>query len=469
MSTQEAARASKSARPVPVGETVGASRVLVLLRRLRAGLARLDAGTSISFKLLVPIAVLGVAGSLYTSWHIAGSVRSQLEEELDEQAALIAEGIKADIFANQEHTAPDELLSAVQAHIDALLAEEASVLRVNLYGTVAGRPAVIASSDSESIGPAGVALREEAEELKQAFRSQEAFYGTVVVEGQRAREAVVPIQVPGQPPMAVGAYISTAEQDADVASLIRTCLTGTLGTLAVILVIIVGLMRFVTVSRQRRLLAATARMQAGDYTARVEGVSVVEPRDEILLISSRFNAMADAIETLHQEIIEQARTDALTGLHNRRYAMEALERELHQARRSGEPLSVIVVDLDKLKELNDTCCHLAGDDALRLVARTLQKTIRAGDIPSRFGGDEFLIVLPACDGEVLSSILERIQAETQDVECPYDNMAEPRPITLSGGGTTLRLGDTVDSLIQRADAALLEAKRAGRNQVRVAA
>ncbi len=130
---------------------------------------------------------------------------------------------------------------------------------------------------------------------------------------------------------------------------------------------------------------------------------------------------------------------------------------------------MIVVDLDKLKELNDTCGHVAGDDALRLVARTLEKTLRAGDIASRFGGDEFLVVFPSCDGDALASILERIQAEMRDVECLYCNTAEPLRITLSGGGATMRLGDTVDSLIRRADTALYVAKRSGGARLMAAA
>jgi diguanylate cyclase (GGDEF)-like protein len=146
-----------------------------------------------------------------------------------------------------------------------------------------------------------------------------------------------------------------------------------------------------------------------------------------------------------------------------RFATDALDREIARVRRQGAPLSVIMVDLDGLKQVNDRHGHGAGDRAIRQAAACLNGVLRGGDYAARVGGDEFVAVLPNCGPEMLGVVIERLQSAAREAG------VSPASCTVSAGGAVLRDGDDADSLLHRADEAMYGAKRAGKDQSRIAA
>jgi len=173
----------------------------------------------------------------------------------------------------------------------------------------------------------------------------------------------------------------------------------------------------------------------------------------------------DATEaTLH----ELATRDPLTNLYNRRAFEDAALREEAQARRSGYPLSLLLVDLDHFKRVNDTAGHAAGDALLVAVCRILLDTLRRSDVCGRVGGDEFCALLPATNHEGALRAAERLREAVRATR--FDVLAEINPVTLSVGVATLASGrvDSYDALVARADKALYVAKEAGRDRVEAA-
>jgi diguanylate cyclase (GGDEF)-like protein len=162
--------------------------------------------------------------------------------------------------------------------------------------------------------------------------------------------------------------------------------------------------------------------------------------------------MVDEIERL-------ATRDALTGLANRRLLEETLDLELARARREGTPLSVVVVDVDNFKEINDTHGHLVGDDVLRDIGSVLDANTKAFDLAARYGGDEFVVILPGCTRADVETVGQRLR---RAVAAGVDGI----PVSVSAGVATLP-DDAADGerLLVAADAALYEAKRAGRDRV----
>jgi len=156
-------------------------------------------------------------------------------------------------------------------------------------------------------------------------------------------------------------------------------------------------------------------------------------------------------------------TDDLTLLYNRRYVNDVLPREMDRARRYGHDLSVLMLDLDHFKKVNDTHGHEIGDQILRGLGDRLRAFGRFADVPSRWGGEEFLVVLPETGASRAREVAERLRRGAG--EQPYRTDAGPVRVTLSIGVASLQAGDDPTSLVRRADEALYRAKRAGRNRV----
>ncbi|HEY4015570.1 MAG TPA: diguanylate cyclase [Polyangiaceae bacterium] len=155
-----------------------------------------------------------------------------------------------------------------------------------------------------------------------------------------------------------------------------------------------------------------------------------------------------------------ARHDVLTGLLNRRGAEEALEREASRAKRLGAPLSIALIDVDLFKRINDSRGHAAGDEVLTRVARAVQSSARAIDAIARWGGDEFLVLLPGTPLVGARAFAERVRAAAE-----LSGDAPGEPVTLSIGVAERRKDEGMDEALARADAALYEAKGLGRNRV----
>lgn len=159
-----------------------------------------------------------------------------------------------------------------------------------------------------------------------------------------------------------------------------------------------------------------------------------------------------------------ARTDSLTGLFNRRYVTEQLTRLCTSARRHHVPVAVLMIDIDHFKRLNDTFGHAAGDDAIRHVADRLAASLRTEDIAGRWGGEEFVIVLPHTAHDEAVAVAERLRAEVAGSPLPIGAGDDVVSLSVSIG-VAERPGDVPEALVHRADLALYAAKRAGRNRV----
>jgi two-component system, cell cycle response regulator len=166
----------------------------------------------------------------------------------------------------------------------------------------------------------------------------------------------------------------------------------------------------------------------------------------------------------HERLGRIAAMDSLTGCYNRRMGMERLTEEFSRAWRSGDPLGLIMFDIDHFKPVNDTWGHLAGDRILVRTARTVERVLREGDVLVRYGGEEFLVLLPGAPLEEAASVAERVRRAVEAMEISGDG---PERITVSVGvGAVPMPGvESADVLLQRVDEALYQAKAAGRNRV----
>ncbi|MGE0524559.1 MAG: PleD family two-component system response regulator [Variibacter sp.] len=166
-----------------------------------------------------------------------------------------------------------------------------------------------------------------------------------------------------------------------------------------------------------------------------------------------------------QQSIEMAVTDVLTGLHNRRYMEMHLAALVDQSTARGKPLSVLVLDIDHFKSINDSYGHDAGDDVLREFGARIRKSIRGIDLACRIGGEEFVIVMPETDLAVAGMVAERLRRRIAAETFPISGSA-PIPVTISIGLAALGVPtDTPTTILRRADQALYRAKRDGRNRV----
>lgn len=167
---------------------------------------------------------------------------------------------------------------------------------------------------------------------------------------------------------------------------------------------------------------------------------------------------------LEGELHRLATTDVLTQSSNRRYFFECAQREFEAARQAEAPLAFLLLDVDDFKQINDTHGHQMGDVVLQRIAQCGAAALRRGDLFGRIGGEEFAAVLPHCEAGVASQIAERLQREVQRLVFHPDG--KPLRVTVSQGLTSLTAGDSaLDALYSRADAAMYQAKRQGKNQI----
>ncbi|MEO7726993.1 MAG: diguanylate cyclase [Burkholderiales bacterium] len=245
------------------------------------------------------------------------------------------------------------------------------------------------------------------------------------------------------------------------------------GVLVVTLLLLVGawygVERFF-LRNVRTLLSAANRIRAGDLGART-GMNY--GNEELSRIGKAFDEMA---ETLHERqkridsaittLQQQAITDALTGVNNRRYLYETLPREIVRAKRAGTTIGVVVIDLDHFKRINDSYGHEAGDMVLRWVGNVLLKSTRGSDIVCRYGGEEFCVVLPEVSSASVQAKADEIRRALMELNLDY--CGKPLKITASFGAAIYpEHGEDADTLLRLADEALYRAKGAGRNRVEV--
>ena len=171
---------------------------------------------------------------------------------------------------------------------------------------------------------------------------------------------------------------------------------------------------------------------------------------------------------LREPLHSQSVRDPLTGLFNRRYLEESLQREVSRAKRSKRPLGIVMLDLDNFKPFNDRLGHEAGDNVLREVGRFLQSHVRGDDIACRYGGEEFTLLLPEASLEVVRARAEHLRERIKQLQVDYHGQLLG-PLTVSLGVAILPdHGGSAEAVLQAADAALYRAKTDGRERVVVA-
>jgi diguanylate cyclase (GGDEF)-like protein len=179
----------------------------------------------------------------------------------------------------------------------------------------------------------------------------------------------------------------------------------------------------------------------------------------------RFLAGGNVEAEYHEELYRMAILDGLTGVHNKRYLVDHLEREIDRSTRHSRPLALILIDVDHFKTINDSMGHLAGDLALRELASCLRPMIRKYDVLARYGGEEFAAVLSETSKADAEEIAEKFRRTVESHAFEFEG--RPFPVTISLGVATLATDQPLDpeELIRLADLQLYSAKRAGRNRV----
>ncbi|MER3403667.1 MAG: hypothetical protein C4337_10410 [Armatimonadota bacterium] len=321
---------------------------------------------------------------------------------------------------------------------------------------------------------------------------------TRLSDADDAQGAMLPIYDASRQPIG---YLRVALMQEQVAHLHRSLRSAQryllLAGLAVTLVsslVMIGLLR-----RHLHMFAvAVSQLANGNWSVRVP----YPARDEFGLLARAFNQMADQLQNAfekqsaqRQEIEQQkeeleqlyqqlqqanselehlnhelqeanrvlstaANTDGLTGLKNHRAFHEALHSAVQMAERFGQPLSLIMLDVDHFKQFNDTYGHPTGDELLREVGAVLKRSARAYDVPARYGGEEFALILTNTGLNEAMQVAERLRQQIAEIQNPY------APITASLGVATYRHGTAPATLLYEADSALYQAKQSGRNQVR---
>ena len=189
-------------------------------------------------------------------------------------------------------------------------------------------------------------------------------------------------------------------------------------------------------------------------------------KNEVAEARAQVVAAEQRIEQLRAELAlvgKLVREDQLTGALNRRGLDEALEREVARAERGETPLCAVLIDIDDLKNINDSHGHQVGDFTLVHVVAIIRETLRANDLIGRYGGDEFVLLLPNSSLDEASAVLTRLRTEIAAKPLAWGN--EKLLVTFSAGIAERRKGQSVEALMQRIDQALYEAKRVGKDRV----
>ena len=185
-----------------------------------------------------------------------------------------------------------------------------------------------------------------------------------------------------------------------------------------------------------------------------------------LRAGQRILNLQDQLNKTLEKLQFQATHDALTGIWNRRAILQALDRELNRAKRntdSPEATSIVMLDLDRFKTINDQWGHLAGDKALKLTGELIRKSIRSYDYVGRYGGEEFVVILPSTARDQVEVVVERIRTNIE--QNPLIFGGETIPLTASLGVATARNNFDTEQLVKQADEAMYHAKATGRNRV----
>ena len=226
-----------------------------------------------------------------------------------------------------------------------------------------------------------------------------------------------------------------------------------------------------------RMVPVLLIAQEGDDAALIRGIDLgvndyisrpVEPNEMLARARTQVKRkrLNDRLRATVQNTMEMAVKDSLTGLNNRRFFDSHMQSLFDKSSVSGKPLSLVILDIDHFKLVNDTYGHQAGDDVLKTFAERLTKNVRGKDLACRFGGEEFIIAMPETDQELAFVVADRMRREIAAHPFLVDGGAKQIGVTVSAGVSSLNgPDDSIAAMLKRADNALYVAKRNGRNQV----
>lgn len=224
---------------------------------------------------------------------------------------------------------------------------------------------------------------------------------------------------------------------------------------------------------QRERLERLVRISDGYHSiSHRQTLSLTEQYDKQLRRLEKLARISDRYQNSLRELSEALRDsalhDSLTGLDNRRSLMERLREETERAIRKSAPYGLAILDVDRFKSINDRFGHEAGDKALCAISEVIRRSLREYDVCGRWGGEEFLVLLPETTIEAAAQVVERIRTSMEQVQLQLSATDTPK-VTASFGLTQYRLGESFSDTINRADSGLLKAKMEGRNRVVITA
>jgi len=434
----------------------------VPLERIADSVTEMERAFSLGAKLLAPfilIMLLVVGGVVWVEY---GLQRDQINDSYVRQGTILSRALAENLEIEQEKSA-DHLddMANFSAHIQDVLSLNPAVLRAEIYVPRGAQVVTAASSE-----PLRVGRRADPHDAQPLYTGATHTAETRLGD-EKALEVLAPVQIHGETVASLALDISLKDRDAALQAL---ALRLTVGPALALLVSAgtVGLaLRILVLRRLRWVVRAGEALAQGDMASRVPGRWDEPGRDEMATAIHQFNNMAKSVQSLTAKLEHLGATDGLTGIHNRRFLDDILQREVSRSHRLGAPMALLMVDIDHFKRFNDRHGHQAGDEALRGVTRTLARHLRAMDFLARYGGEEFAVVLPGADGKSALKTAERLRTA---VEAAALGAPGGKRLTVSIGSAACPsdANDAV-SLVAAADAALYAAKEAGRNTVRAVA
>jgi diguanylate cyclase (GGDEF)-like protein len=346
------------------------------------------------------------------------------------------------------------LLEMVTAQVeDVSLKDMGKAYLVDSQGRIASTPAYAEAFRTLGPGAAGAPVDNFAARELKAGRSGAAEY--VGYDGTRVVGAYASVE-----PLGLGLVVELSRDQAlkPVTSIIESGLV--FMALAVALLALISLYLSARLVAPIRKLIAAAEALRGGERIHLE----VSSGTELDHLAELFNHMSAAVSEREEGLRESAARDSLTGLYNHARIEEFLDLEIRRRKRSGEKAAFVMLDIDRFKDVNDSYGHLAGDEALRGIARILEDSVRGGDIAGRYGGEEFSVILDARSDEEVASFCERIRARVE--ESSFASEGKEIRLTVSLGWVRAAAeGLGPYDFVRRADRALYAAKESGRNKV----
>lgn len=363
----------------------------------------------------------------------------------------------------------------LQANIENLLKADEDLYRITVYSIKEGKPFRVASTVHELIG------KEAAEYDVEPILTNNTHFFERVKDGESVIEILAPLHVDGIPAASIGLYFRLAHRDSDIAHLAKVSVAIGMGGAFLLLLVLRYVIRKGLLQPIIALETATRDLGAGLLDRRIN----ILRGDELGKLAEEFNLMAATLEQKEKENLalqreleerfheakELAGTDALTGLCNHRSFQERLTIEISRAQRMGHQLSILFLDLDHFKAINDTRGHQTGDIVLRQLGGLIKNSIREMDIAARYGGEEFTIILPETGIADAYQLAERLRISIAKFafEDNENGSGVPLPSLTVSIGVACYPFDAIgkDELISKVDLALYCAKELGRNQVRL--